>query len=169
MKTTEILAGLITRELRALRREIEAYPDDASLWARPPGIANSGGALAHHLTGNLRHFIGARLGAGSYVRDRAAEFEQAELGREALVQRVDAALDEVERTLAALDPALLGTEFPDSVAGNSVGTAALLTHLLSHLGYHLGQIDYHRRIVTGSGDTVDALAVAEIPGIQPRS
>jgi hypothetical protein len=96
MTTSEILAGVIARDLRALRREIESYPDDASLWAKPDGVANSGGSLAHHLAGNLRHFVGTRLGGGDFVRDRAAEFTPGGLRREELVALVD-----VTTTIAA--------------------------------------------------------------------
>lgn len=159
-----VLAGLITRELRALRRELAAYPDDASLWARPAGIANAGGALAHHLVGNLRHFIGARLGASGYVRDRAAEFSRSDLGRDELIRLVEAAEEEVGRAFAEAEPDALSREFPDPVAGRRVGTAEFLVHLVAHTAYHLGQVDYHRRIVTGAGVTVDAVAAAEIPG-----
>ena len=50
---------MLHRELAAVQREIEAYPNDDSLWQLAPGISNSGGTLALHLAGNLRHFVGA--------------------------------------------------------------------------------------------------------------
>lgn len=160
----DILSALLARELRTLRREVEAYPDDQSLWTRVPGITNSGGALAHHLTGNLRHFIGARLGDTGYVRDRDGEFARTDLGRAELIAMADAAQAEVASTLAKLDPATLESEYPDALGGYRLGTGELLMHLLSHLAYHLGQIDYHRRLVTSSSDPVGAVATGEIPG-----
>lgn len=168
MTTPQILAGIIARDLRALRREIESYPDDASLWAKPAGIANPGGALAHHLASNLRHFVGARLGGGDFVRDRPSEFARTDLGREDLVRMIDAALGDVERVVPSLGADGLEADFPDPVAGQRVGTLAFLTHLATHLAYHLGQIDYHRRIVTGDAGTVDTQSVAEIPGAGSR-
>jgi uncharacterized damage-inducible protein DinB len=164
----ETIAAMLARELRALRREVAAYPDDASLWQRPEGIANPGGALAHHLAGNLRHYIGARLGGSGYVRDRAAEFERTDLGREELLGLVDAAAEEVARAFEAVAPDDLGRDFPDPIAGGRLGTGEFLTHLLAHTAYHLGQLDYHRRIVTGSGETVDAVSVKEVPGMRPN-
>jgi hypothetical protein len=164
MKTAEIISGLMARELRALRRELEAYPDEESLWARPPGVANPAGALAHHLAGNLRHFIGTRLGSGSYVRDRAAEFGRTDLSRPELIALVDATIAEIEAILPSLGDGALERDFPDVVANHRVGTEAMLLHLLSHFSYHLGQLDYHRRIVTGSGTTVNAAAMSEVPG-----
>ena len=71
------MAQVLDRDLAQLRGEVEAYPDDASLWRLHPGIFNSGGGgggLVLHLTGNLLHFIGAVLGGSGYVRDRDAEF-----------------------------------------------------------------------------------------------
>jgi hypothetical protein len=164
MTTAAILSGLMVRELQTLRRELEAYPDDETLWAQPAGTANPAGALAHHLTGNLRHFIGTRLGGSDYVRDRAAEFERRDLGRSELIGLVDATIAEIEQTLPALQADVLEGDFPDVLANHRVGTAALLLHLLSHFSYHLGQIDYHRRIVTGSGETVNAASIGEVPG-----
>jgi uncharacterized damage-inducible protein DinB len=168
MQTAETLAGLLIRELRALRRELEAYPDDASIWARPDGVANSAGALTHHLAGNIRHFVGARLGGGSYLRDRAAEFGRLDLPRAELIAMVEAAAADVGAALPLLDDAALAREFPDGVANHRLGTGELLLHLLSHFSYHLGQIDYHRRIVTGSPATVNVASIAEVPGARPE-
>ena len=152
MTTSEILAGVIARDLRALRREIESYPDDASLWAKPDGVANSGGALAHHLAGNLRHFVGTRLGGGDFVRDRAAEFAPGGLRREELVALVDVTLGDVERIIPALGSDALEAEFPDPVAGQRVRTGAFLTHLASHLAYHLGAIRQMNRSIRGPSE-----------------
>ena len=163
----EAIAALYARELRALGREIEAYPDDESLWARPEGIKNPGGVLAQHLVGGLRHFIAGRLGGSGYVRDRDAEFRESGAGKDDLLALVDAASHEVGRAFGGMDSGALERDFPDPVAGHHVGTLELLLHLLSHLGYHLGQIDYHRRIVTGSDQTVEAISVKEIPGLRP--
>ena len=169
MDTTQTLAALYAREIRALRREIDAYPDDTSLWKKHDGITNTGGTLAHHLAGNLRHFLGARLGGTSYVRDRPAEFARTDLTKAELLAQIDAAEKEVAQAFSGMGKGALDKDFPDVVAGHRVGNREILLHLLSHLGYHLGQIDYHRRMVTGSGTTVDAIAVKEIPGLRPEA
>ena len=163
----QTIAALYAREIRALRREIDAYPDDESLWACPDGVKNAGGTLAQHLVGNLRHFIGGRLGGSSYVRDRDAEFRPSGMGKADLLALVDAATDEVAAGFRSMDAAALDADFPDVVMGHHVGNREILLHLLSHLGYHLGQIDYHRRLVSGSDATVEAIAVKEIPGLRP--
>ena len=163
----DTLAAFYAREIGALRREIAAYPDDPSLWAGRDGIQNTGGVLAQHLVGNLRHFIGGRLGGSGYVRDRDAEFQATGMSKDKLLGLVDAASDEVSQAFAAMDAEELAADFPDVVAGHHVGNAELLLHLLSHLGYHLGQMDYHRRLVTGANTTVEAISVKEIPGLRP--
>lgn len=160
----EILSGLLVRELRTLQREVEAYPDEASMWLRADGISNTGGQLAHHITGNLRHYIGTILGRTGYVRDRDAEFSRVDLTRAELLERIADAEREVTRTLADLPRASLEAEYPIAVGGYRIGTAEFLVHLLAHLGYHLGQVDYHRRLLTGSPVTTTAVSTGEIPG-----
>ncbi|HEX5724110.1 MAG TPA: DUF664 domain-containing protein [Longimicrobiaceae bacterium] len=164
MPWTTALLHVLTRELRALRRQVEAYPDDESPWRMLPGISNPGGTLALHLSGNLRHFVGALLGGSGYVRDRDAEFSTRSLTRRELTERIDATLAEVT---AALDGRELepDADFPGPVMGMAVRTDEFLLHLAAHLAYHLGQVDYHRRIVTGGGPA-GALSLAELPSVR---
>jgi len=157
------LRAVILRDLRALAREIEAYPDDETLWRTMPGVANAGGTLALHITGNLRHFIGAQLGRSAYVRDREAEFARRRMSRKELLAQVNAALTEVERTFEGVGDAQLPGAFPERVAGRALDTDVFLVHLAAHLGYHLGQIDYHRRLTTMDGRTIDAMSIPELP------
>lgn len=157
------LRAVIVRDLRALAREVAAYPDDETLWRTPPGISNSGGTLARHLVGGLRHFIGARLGGGAYVRDRAAEFGEAKASRESLVAEIEHAVAEVDAVLGGLSDASLERPFPDALYGRTLDSDTVAVHLAAHLGYHLGQIDFHRRLVTGDARTVDAMSLTELP------
>ncbi len=154
------LRSLILRDLDALVRELEAYPDTAALWAMPAGLPNSGGTLALHLAGNLEHFVGAVLGRTGYVRDRDAEFRTRGLPREEVVQRVVRARTVVGSVLERLSEADLEREFPIPVGGVRVAQGDFLAHLAVHLGYHLGQVDYHRRAVTGDRTGVGAMALA---------
>ena len=79
------VAAILDRELRTLRRELEAYPDERQLWQEVPGLPNSAGTLALHLTGNLQHYIGACWGGTGYVRNRDAEFGQRDVPRSELL------------------------------------------------------------------------------------
>ena len=138
----DICKTILLRDLATLRRELEQYPDDASLWRVLPGIANPGGNLALHLAGNLQFFIGEQLGHSGYVRDRDREFQARGLDRAQVLREVDAAARVVEDTLATLDPGDL-----DLPPATPAGGGRSLVHLCAHLAYHLGQVNYHRRMV----------------------
>ena len=156
------LSRLLNRELASLCDELRAYPDEHQIWALPPGIPNSAGTLALHLIGNLRGFIGANYAATGYVRDRPAEFARRDVPRADLIHEIEVAAGEVTRALASFDEALLEAPFPQEVGGLRIPTGRFLQHLASHLGYHLGQVDYHRRIVTGDPVSVGTLPVGPI-------
>ncbi len=153
---------VILRDIDSTIREVEAYTDDASLWRAVPGLSNSGGILARHLAGNLHHFIGVRLGAATYTRNRAEEFTpraEPPMSRAAVVLELQAARVAVDAALLTLDDDTLGAEFPEPVAGHRVRTSRFLVHLAAHLGYHLGQIDYHRRMQEGSQGAAGTLPI----------
>lgn len=156
---------VITRELRAIRREIEAYPDDASIWRPVPGMPNVGGTLALHVAGNLQHFFGAILGKDGYARNRDAEFARRDVSRAELLDGIDAAIKSAERTLRALTDADLDKPYPEPIAKRTVATQVFVVHLATHLAYHLGQLDYHRRAVTGDPKGADAVSVRELPEV----
>lgn len=142
---TEILSDLYERDLGKLRQEIELYADEADLWKRPGELPNSAGNLCLHLNGNLQHFIGGVLGGSGYVRDRDAEFASTGVPRGKLLADIDRTLGVVKTTLATLNEADLGSPYPIEVFGKPMTTGWFLTHLATHLTWHLGQIDYHRR------------------------
>jgi len=154
---------LLTRELGAVRRELEAYPDDASVWRSAPGVPNTGGTLALHVAGNIQHFFGGILGGDGYKRDRDAEFARRDVSRMELLAGIDAAIASVKRTLPLLNDATLAAPYPEPIAKRTVCTRDFVVHLVSHLSYHLGQLDYHRRMVTGDPKGVDAVSVRELP------
>jgi len=153
---------VIIRELRALDREIAAYPDDASLWQTAPGISNSAGNLALHLAGNLRHFIGFVFGGTQYVRDRDAEFSVRDLSRDELRAIVMTAIEELDDAFEKITDEQLSAEYPLAIFDHRFKASDYLIHLAVHLSYHLGQIDYHRRLLTGSAETVNTVNPREL-------
>ena len=157
----QILASIIARELRTLRREIGAYPSEESIWLAPPGIANSAGTLTLHLIGNLQHLIGTQLGATGYVRNRDAEFASRNVSREDLVRGIDETIALVESVLPGVSKERMGEMYPVEVAGVRVRTDDFLAHLAAHLAYHLGQVDYHRRLLAAPG-TVGAMTIPDL-------
>lgn len=156
------LRVVMVRDLRALAREVSAYPTDAQLWQPLPGITNTGGSLALHLAGNIRHFFGAVLGGSDYVRDREREFNGRGIARAEIVAEIEIAIAEAERVIPTLTPATLAAPFPVEFAGRRAPTARVLAHLCSHLAYHLGQIDYHRRLVAPASGTAGTMSVTEL-------
>ena len=161
------IRSILERDLSALRREVEAYPDEAELWRPAPGTTTPGGTLVLHLAGNLQHFFGACLGGTGYVRDRDAEFSRRNLPRTELLREIEAARSAVQAALARLSPGQLGAEFPEPVANARLTTGEYLVHLATHLAYHLGQVDYHRRVVTGSATVVGAMRPADLSSARP--
>ncbi len=97
------LAAILDRDLRGLRRELEAYPDERQIWQPVPGLPNTAGTLALHLAGNLQHYVGARWGGTGYVRNRAAEFARRDVPRAELLAEIDRARAAVKAALAS-DP-----------------------------------------------------------------
>ncbi len=161
------ITNVITRELKALRREIESYPSDGDLWELQAGIANPGGNLALHLAGNLQYFVGNVLGKNGYVRNRDAEFGSRDVPRAELLHEIDNAIAAVELGMSKVKEEDLSKPFPEKIGGVSSSTGAFLAHFATHLAYHLGQVDYHRRMLTGESKTVKAMALNELDGQSP--
>ena len=145
----KVLIDLYERDLGKLKDEIQQYADEADLWKTGEGITNSAGNLCLHLTGNLKHFFGAVLGGTGYVRDRDAEFVNKNVSRSEMLADIDATLDVVRSTLAGLVENDFDKPYPIEVFGHPMTTGYFLVHLTTHFNYHLGQINYHRRLVAG--------------------
>ncbi len=165
----DALRQTVLRDLRSLDRQIAAYPDDASLWLTPPGISNSAGNLALHIVGNLRHFVGGALGNSGYVRDRDAEFSAKNISREAVRAEIARGISDVESAFESMDALQLRSPFPLRLNERQILTADWLTHLAVHLTYHLGQIDYHRRLLTPNPKSVDVVSVPELMSYEHRA
>jgi len=159
------VAAILDRDLRTLAREVEAYADERDLWRLPPGLPNSGGTLALHLAGNIQHYFGARLGGTGYVRDRPAEFALRGVPRADLLARIEAAREAVRAAAAA--PVDLSADFPEVISDAHIETEDYLVHLCTHFAFHLGQLDYHRRAVTGDPVGVGPMRPAELGSARP--
>ncbi|WP_430412474.1 DinB family protein [Kordia sp.] len=141
------LLQLYTRELDRFASEIELYEHEVSLWKLAMNISNSSGSLCLHLVGNLHHFIGKHLGNTDYVRQRDAEFSTTDVSKAILLQEIDVAKQMVITTLTNLPEGKLQENYPIEKNGETVTTEYMLLHLFWHLSYHVGQINYHRRLL----------------------
>ncbi len=161
------LSHIVRRELTSLRGQIEAYPTEEMIWELPPGITNSAGTLTLHLVGNLRHYIGAMLGKSGYVRNRPAEFADRDVPRDELLRLINQAMEDTQTAFSTLADAQLDDQYPIPIGGVHMNIRDWMFQTLSHLAYHLGQIDYHRRILSGENHTVPAIRPADLPTAKP--
>ncbi len=143
----QTLKKLFNRDLHKLKTEIESYQNEANLWIIDQSIANSAGNLCLHLIGNLNTYIGAALGNSGYIRNRDLEFWLKDVPREELLIKIDDTLNIVNQTLDKITTEELEAEYPLLVLEGKTSTGYFLTHLATHLAYHLGQINYHRRLL----------------------
>ncbi len=143
----QTLIKLFKRDLNALKQEVINYNDETNLWLTPKDISNSAGNLCLHLIGNLNHFIGTILGKTDYERQRNLEFLLKDVPREDILTQIDETLVVIENTLNTLTITDLEANYPLEVFKEKMTTEFFLVHLTTHLAYHLGQINYHRRLV----------------------
>lgn len=143
----ETLTKLFIRDLEKLKTEITSYKDEKIVWKISGDIKNSAGNLCLHLCGNLQHFVGAVLGNSGYVRNRDAEFSRKDVPIRELVAEIELTINVVQKTLAELKEDDLQKIYPINVFGYEMTTEYLLTQMAAHLNYHLGQINYHRRLL----------------------
>ncbi|HUF04573.1 MAG TPA: DinB family protein [Aridibacter sp.] len=142
------IKDLFVRDLNRAAEEIEQYPSNESLWEVRGEITNSAGNLGLHLAGNINHFFGAVLGNSGYVRERDLEFSSKGASRAEVADALRNAAEVAGRVLSSISEEDLANDYPEPFAGKTVSNAWLIAHLLTHLNYHLGQINYHRRLMT---------------------
>jgi uncharacterized damage-inducible protein DinB len=143
----QTLQTLFARDIDKLYKEIGSYHDENKLWVIDKNILNSGGNLCLHLVGNLNTYIGAILGNSGYVRDRDLEFSQKNIPKAELLKKIADTKTVVETTLGKMSATQLDEEYPSKVFDYNMTTEYFLVHLAMHLDYHLGQINYHRRLL----------------------
>jgi uncharacterized damage-inducible protein DinB len=147
---TESLNKVMQRNLQQLKKEMTAYTIEKDLWLMKGEIPNSAGNLCLHLCGNLQHYIGTVLGNSGYIRHRDAEFSTKDVPVNELLLLIDTTMEVISNTLSNLDTESLTKDYPEQIFGSPMTTEYFLIHLASHLGYHLGQINYHRRLLAAN-------------------
>ena len=135
------------RDLDRLKKEIELFNDENNLWRITGNVKNAAGNLCLHLMGNLDTYIGKNMGHSGYVRDRDAEFNLKDLPKKNLVQQVAETKELVLSTLKNMTEDDLKQNHVEKIFDYEMTNEFFLLHLASHLSYHLGQINYIRRIL----------------------
>ncbi|MEJ2103103.1 MAG: DinB family protein [Ignavibacteriaceae bacterium] len=143
----DILKQLFKSDLEKLKTEISSYKDEMNLWKISGDVKNSAGNLCLHLCGNLQHFIGAILGNSGYIRNRDAEFSRKDVPIFELVAEIEITINIVQRSFEKLKEDDLKKTYPINAFGYEMTTEYLLTNMATHFTYHLGQINYHRRLL----------------------
>jgi hypothetical protein len=143
----DTLKTLIIRDLEKLKQEIEAYQNEAMLWYVEKSISNSAGNLCLHLVGNLNAYIGAEFGKTGYMRNRADEFALKDVPRAELVDKIGKTIMMIKKTFDMISEDQLKEKYPAEILLKDASTEYFFVHLAMHLGYHLGQINYHRRLL----------------------
>jgi hypothetical protein len=137
---------IFVQELSKLKDEIGKFNKDADVWRVVDGVTNPAGVLTKHLLGNLNNTIGATLGKNGYMRNRDYEFAVSAETREELIGQIENLIEVVKTTLGGLTQTELGELYPLEMFGRK-STAFYLTYFYGHFKYHLGQINYLRRIL----------------------
>ncbi len=143
----QTLKILFNRDLDKLKFEIESYEFEKQIWAIDKNISNSAGNLCLHLIGNLNTYIGAEIGKTGYVRNRPLEFSLKDIPKSELIEKIENTISVVNNALDNLTEADLDAIYPQIVFEKEMTTGFFLIHLSTHLAYHLGQINYHRRLL----------------------
>lgn len=143
----ETLKSLFDRDLNKLKLEIESYQNESQIWAIDKNISNSTGNLCLHLIGNLNTYIGAEIGKTGYIRNRELEFSLKDVPRSELIEKIENTILVVNNALDTLTETDLEAIYPLVVFEKEMPTGFFLVHLSTHLAYHLGQINYHRRLL----------------------
>lgn len=143
----ESIKSLFTRDLNQLKKEIESYQNEETIWEIDKNILNSAGNLSLHLVGNINHFIGATLGNTGYIRNRELEFSLKNIPRTELIEKIEKTIEVIHSSLDKVSEEDLKKDYPIEALGYPMTTEYFLIHLFGHLGYHLGQINYHRRLL----------------------
>jgi hypothetical protein len=138
---------IFDRDLDRLKKEIETFNVEQNLWITQGGISNSAGNLCMHLIGNLKTYIGKNIGNYPYIRERHAEFNTRHIPIKNLLNEIDQTKIIISSSLKHMDPKILNEPYIDNVLGFEMTNTFFLIHLTAHLSYHLGQINYLRRIL----------------------
>ncbi len=127
------LAGRVERAARAVPRE--------KLFVKPFPFGNSIGHLILHLTGNLNHYIGAKIAGTGYVRDRPLEFtDPSPPTAEVALQNFRSAVDLVAQAIRTQTDAEWQLPIKEELPAET--RFGLVLVCVAHINNHVGQMAY---------------------------
>ncbi len=146
-KTNTSVLTILERDLSKAIAELNAFQQEQNMWKLHGKINNSAGNLALHISGAVNHFIGAVLGKNGYKRNREKEFNDKNIARDEVISKIYEAIATIKSVLPSIEENEMQQEFPEKIGGQTLSIGFFLIHLISHVNYHLGQINYHRRLM----------------------
>ena len=141
------LANFYERDIRKLIEEINLFKSEEDIWRTAGSVKNSCGNLVLHIIGGMNYLIGTTLAHTKYVRNREQEFIQKNIDRNELVQQLEALILIINQTLNALTAEQMEAKYPIFFDKPKTSVLYVLVQLLTHLNYHLGQVNYLRRVL----------------------
>jgi Protein of unknown function (DUF1572) len=143
----KVLANFYERDIRKLIEEVNLFKNEENLWKVQGATKNSSGNLVLHIVGGLNYLIGTTLAHTGYVRDRDQEFIRKGVARKDLVAELEKLIPMINETVNALTHEDMEADFPIFFDKPNTSTSYVLVQLLAHLNYHLGQVNYLRRVL----------------------
>lgn len=141
------IANFYQRDIQKVIDEINLFNDDSNIWKTSGSTKNSSGNLVLHLVGGLNHLIGTTLANTNYVRNRNLEFEQKDIERVQLIEQLKELSFMIDKTINSISEEQLNNSFPIFFDKENATIKYVLIQLLLHINYHLGQINYLRRVL----------------------
>ena len=142
-----VLADFYERDIRKLIEELNLFNNEEDLWRTKGSVKNSCGNLVLHIIGGLNYLIGATLAHTGYVRNRDQEFIRKGVARKELIAQLEELIPMINETLNSLTAEDMEGEFPIFFDKPKTSVSYVLVQLSLHLNYHLGQVNYLRRIL----------------------
>lgn len=139
----EDYAAVFDRYRRYFTEVLAALPPAALNWRPPVPVqgdtpaSNTPAAIAAHVAGAQRYWIGEIIGGQPAQRDRDAEFRASAAEAGPIIAQLEAAAERVRGVLAGLQPADL--EQTVVYVGETITQRRLIVRMLTHTAEHWGE------------------------------
>ena len=138
------VAGDLANYYEYVAKQLHKWVDPLSneqFWHNPYSYGNSVGHLLLHLTGNLSYYIGARIAATGYVRDRDREFTETQRPpKEQVLEKFDRTIALVVATIRKQSAGDWALEYSAEREPEAKERFAAFLRCAGHAYHHVGQI-----------------------------
>ena len=132
--------------------------NEKEVWHKPNANSNSMGTIVVHLMGNITQYIHSALGKEDDTRDRDTEFLNNQgFTKEELTEKFGVVVSKACEIVDGLTLTQITENY--SVQGFQMSGLSIITHVIEHCSYHVGQITYYTKLAkdidTGYYDGLD--------------